>query len=114
MAFGLFKEGDQDEFANLIRTVAEPRISRLDGVAKVEVLSPIQPKEVLIEFEQDTLRAMSLNLALVIQNLRESSINLSIGNLVDGERKFYARLVGEYRRLEDIASMVVILKKHEQ
>ena len=107
MAFGLFKGGDQDEFANLVRTVAEPRISRLDGVAKVEVLSPIQPKEVLIEFDQNTLRAMNLNLALLIQNLRESSINLSIGNLVDGERKFYARLVGEYRRLEDIANMVV-------
>ncbi len=107
MAFGLFKEGDQDEFANLVRTVAEPRLSRLDGVAKVEVLSPIQPKEVLIEFDQNTLRAMNLNLALVIQNLRESSVNLSIGNLVDGERKFYARLMGEYRRLEDIADMVV-------
>ena len=107
MAFGLFRDGDQDEFANLVRTVAEPRISLLDGVAKVEVLSPIQPKEVLIEFDQNTLRAMNLNLALVIQNLRESSINLSIGNLADGERKFYARLMGEYRRLEDIAGMVV-------
>ncbi len=107
MAFGMFKGGDQEQFAHLMRTVAEPRFSRLEGVAKVEILSPVQPKEVLIEFSQDTLRGLNLNLAQVIQSLRESSINLSVGNLVDGDRKYYARLMGEYRRIEDIADMVV-------
>lgn len=107
MAFGVFREGDQEQFAHLMRTIAEPRLSRVEGVAKVEILSPIQPKEVLIEFSQDNLRAMNLNLAQVIQSLRENSISLSIGELEDGGRKHFTRLMGEYRRIEDIEALVV-------
>ncbi|NLF56329.1 MAG: efflux RND transporter permease subunit, partial [Candidatus Hydrogenedens sp.] len=107
MAFGVFRDGDQEQFAHLIRTIAEPRLSRIEGVAKVEILSPIQPKEVLIEFSQDNLRAMNLNLAQIIQSLRENSISLSVGELEDGGRKHYTRLMGEYRRIEDIEALVV-------
>ncbi len=107
MAFGVFRDGDQEQFAHLVRTIAEPRLSRIEGVAKVEILSPIQPKEVLIEFSQDNLRAMNLNLAQIIQSLRENSISLSVGELEDGGRKHYTRLMGEYRRIEDIEALVV-------
>ena len=107
MAFGLFRSGDMEEFAHLARTVIEPRISRVDGVANVDILSPVPQKEVLIEFDQDTLRSLSLGLPQVIATLQESSLNLSVGELTDGDRKFYVRAVGEYRRLEDVAGIVV-------
>lgn len=107
MALGMFREGDQERFDHLVRTLVEPRLSRVEGVAKVEVLSPVQPREVLIEFNQDTLRSLNLNLAQIIQAVRESSVNLSVGELAEGGRKHYARLIGEYRRIEDIGAIVV-------
>ncbi len=107
MAFGMFRGGDQEKFDHLVRTLVEPRLSRVEGVAKVEVLSPVQPREVLIEFNQDTLRSLNLNLAQIIQSIRESSVNLSVGELEEGARKHYARLIGEYRRIEDIGAIVV-------
>lgn len=107
IAFGLFNEGDQEEFTYRVRTVIEPRIRRLKGVAHVEIHSPVQQKEVLIEFEQNKLRAMNLGLAEVIARLRESSLNLSVGQLQDGDLKYYVRVTGEYRRLEDMANIII-------
>ncbi|HOJ68331.1 MAG TPA: efflux RND transporter permease subunit [Candidatus Hydrogenedentes bacterium] len=107
LAFGMFRDGDQDQFVHMMRTVVQPRLSRLEGVANVEILSPIQPREVLIEFDQHTLQSMNLNIAQVVQVIRESSISVSLGTLQDGTQKVYARLSGEYRKLDDIASMVV-------
>ena len=92
IALGMFREGDQDQFVHLMRTVVQPRLSRLEGVAKVEILSPIQPREVLIEFDQHTLQSMNLNIAQLVQIIRESSISVSLGTLQDGPQKVYARL----------------------
>jgi len=43
----------------------------------------------------------------LVTALREGSINLSVGELSDGGEKFLVRTVGEYRRLDDIADLVV-------
>lgn len=107
MAIGVFREGDQEEFVHQIRTIFEPRIRRIDGVAAVEILSPIQEKEIVVEFEQDILRSMNLALAEVIGALQQSSLNISVGQLTDDDTKFFVRVQGEYRRIEDIENLVI-------
>jgi HAE1 family hydrophobic/amphiphilic exporter-1 len=107
MAVGIFRDGDQEEFVHQIRTIFEPRIRRIDGVAAVEILSPIKEKEVVVEFEQDVLRSMNLGLAEVIGALQQSSLNISIGQLTDEETRFFVRVEGEYRRIEEIENLVV-------
>lgn len=107
IAFGVFHDGDQEEFNHMVRTVFEPRLRRLEGVADVQIHTPIQEKEVLVEFDQNTLRSMNLALAQVIGALRAGSLNLSAGQLVEGEQKYYVRVIGEYRRIEDIESLIV-------
>ncbi len=105
--FGLFQEGDQEEFTHRVRTIVQSRLNRLDGVAQVEVHSPIQEKSVLIEFDQARLRSLNLPLMQVMSTLQQSNLNLSLGELPDGEKKYYVRLTGEYRRIEDIGALVV-------
>ena len=107
LAFGLFQEGDQEEFTHRVRTIVQSRLNRLDGVAQVEVRSPIQEKNVLIEFDQVRLRSLNLPLMQVMSTLQQSNLNLSLGELPDGEKKYYVRLTGEYRRIEDIGALVV-------
>lgn len=106
-AIGLFRGGDQEAFVNTLRTVLEPRLRRVEGVADVQVRSPVREREVLIEFEQDNLRSLGLGLADVVAQLRASSLNLSVGELRDGDTKFLVRAVGEYRRIDDIANLLV-------
>ncbi len=107
VAFGVFSEEDPEEFNHQVRTIFEPRLRRLDGVADVQIHTPIQPKEVLVEFDQHTLRSMNLALAQVIAALRAGSLNLSVGQLEEGEQKYFVRVVGEYRRLEDVENLIV-------
>lgn len=107
LAFGVFRDGDEAEFIHQVRTQIEPRIRRQEGVANVEILTPITENEVLIEFEQDTLRSMNLGLAEVIAVLRESSFNLSVGQLIDSNERNFVRVLGEYRTLEDVKELVV-------
>ena len=41
LAFGVFRDGDETEFIHQVRTQIEPRIRRQEGVANVEILTPI-------------------------------------------------------------------------
>ena len=107
MAFGLFQEGNQEEFTHQVRTVIEPRLRRLEGVADVQVRSPVQEKEVVVEFDRDTLRSMNLALAQVVGALQQSSLNMSVGTINDAGSKYYVRALDEYRRIENIANLVV-------
>ncbi len=107
MAVGVFREEEQEEFVHLVRTVLQPRLGRIEGVADIEVLSPIRERDVLIEFDQDVLRGRNLGLATVIGMLRGGSMNLAVGELRDGQKNYFVRVVGEYRRIEDIASLIV-------
>jgi HAE1 family hydrophobic/amphiphilic exporter-1 len=107
VAFGVFRSGDEEQFIHEVRTFIEPQIRRLEGVANVEIITPIQENEVLIEFDQDTLESLNLALAQVISAIGESSMNLGLGQIQDESTKYYVRSIGEYRRIEDIQNLVV-------
>ena len=107
MAFGLFREGGDSAFVDLLRRTMEPRLRRIDGVADIQMQSSSPEREVIIEFEQDYLRNLNLGLFDVILRLRESSLNVSVGELVDGSSKHIVRVVGEYHRLDELGDLVV-------
>ena len=107
MAFGLFREGGDAAFVDMLRRTMEPRLRRLDGVADVQMQSSSPEREVIIEFEQDYLRNLNLGLFDVILRLRDSSLNVSVGELIDGTNKHIVRVVGEYHRLDQLGELIV-------
>jgi HAE1 family hydrophobic/amphiphilic exporter-1 len=107
MAFGLFTPGGDAAFVDMLRRTMEPRLRRIDGVADVELRSSSPEKEVVIEFEQDYLRSLNLGLFDVIVALRESSLNVSVGQLDDGRSESIVRVVGDYERLEQLGDLVI-------
>jgi HAE1 family hydrophobic/amphiphilic exporter-1 len=107
LAIGVFHEGDQERFTHNVRTLLEPRLRRVPGVADVQVRTPVLEKEVLIEFDQDTLRSMNLALAQVVSVLRQASLNISVGSLTEGNSRYLVRALGEYRRLDDLKELIV-------
>jgi len=107
MALGLFRAGDEAEFAHLVRTVAQPRLARIEGVAEVMAFASSPEPEVLIEFDQDRLRTHNVALYQVISMLQSANLNFPVGNLEDGQTKFYMRVDNELNRPEDIANLIV-------
>jgi len=107
MAFGVFRAGNEEEFVHLIRTVMEPRLARLDGVAEVQVFASKPEPEVLIEFDQNRLRTYNIALYEVIMALQTANLNLPVGSLLDGNSKFYVRVTDEFHRPEELANLVI-------
>ncbi|HPO14667.1 MAG TPA: efflux RND transporter permease subunit [Candidatus Hydrogenedentes bacterium] len=107
MAVGLFRGGDEAEFIHLVRTVVEPRLKRLDGVAEVRVFASRPEPEVLIEFDQNLLRTHNIALYQVITSLQTANLNLAVGDLSEGETKYFVRVAGEMKRPEDLANIIV-------
>ncbi len=107
MAFGMFRSGDESEFIHLVRTVIQPRLSRVEGVAEVTIFASKPEPQVLVEFDQNLLKTHSIALYQVMAALQTSNLNLSVGSLNQGESKFYVRVTDEYHRPEDMAEIVV-------
>lgn len=107
VAAGLFRESDEEEFVHLVRTLAEPRIRRVPGVADVQVLTTKPEKEVLIEFDQDLLRSLNLGLYELVGALQLSSLNVSVGELDQSQKTYIARVMGEYRNIDDLQNIIV-------
>ncbi|MFP4172422.1 MAG: efflux RND transporter permease subunit [Candidatus Hydrogenedentota bacterium] len=106
MAFSLFSPEDDEAFAHRLRTNIEPRLKRIEGVADVMLHAPGQ-REVFVEFDQDALRRANLGLYEVVEQLQESSVNLSLGALTDGGTRYYARASNEWSTVEELENLVI-------
>ncbi|HOJ33354.1 MAG TPA: efflux RND transporter permease subunit [Candidatus Hydrogenedentes bacterium] len=102
--FTLTTAGSYEELSHLARTVVKSRLLRLDGVADVQVFGKPE-QEILIEFDQSVLRSRNLSLYRLVAALQRSNLNLSIGEMTDGRRKYYVRVENQFRGPEDIASL---------
>ena len=107
MAVGLFRAGNEEEYVHLVRTVIQPRLARLEGVAEVQVFASKPEPVVLIEFDQNRLRNYNVALYEVITALQTANLNLPVGNLLDGNSKFYVRVTDEFHRPEELANLVI-------
>lgn len=107
LAVGVFREGDDSEFIHLVRDILKPRLSRVPGVADCTVLASRPEPEVLIEFDQKLLRQHNIALYTVLTALQTANINLSVGELVDGNRRYYVRVQGEMNRPDDLADLPI-------
>jgi len=107
MAFAVFRGGDEAEFIHLIRTVLRPRLARLPGVADVAIFASKPEPEVLIQFDQERLRANNIALYQVLAGLQTANVNVPVGSLNDGNLKYYVRVAGELNRPELLADLVI-------
>jgi hydrophobic/amphiphilic exporter-1 (mainly G- bacteria), HAE1 family len=106
MIFALYRDQDIERLADAARTVLQPRLLRIDGVADVAIFGEEQA-EVLVEFDQDKLRARGLSLYEVVQRLQLSNLNVALGELIDGNQKHFVRALGEFKSPQELGELVI-------
>jgi HAE1 family hydrophobic/amphiphilic exporter-1 len=106
MYLSLASDLPADELAHLAESTIKARLQRLDGVADVEVMGRRQ-REVLVEFDQDQLRARNLGLYQVVSALRNASLNVSVGQMHEGRTTYFVRVLDEFRHPDEIADLVI-------
>jgi HAE1 family hydrophobic/amphiphilic exporter-1 len=94
--------GDRKDFYSFVQEVLRPRMERIDGVANVDVRG-LDTKQIIVDLDPDLLQAYGVDLFTLSQALRSNNVNLSGGYVVEGEKKFSLRTVGEFTDVSDIA-----------
>ncbi len=106
MRVGLFGE----ESLVALRLLAEEEIKSdlesLEGVASVRVNGGLE-EEIHIEIDQPKLAALRIPLSQVVTRLAQENVNLTGGQLKDGEAEYLVRTLNEFRAVDEIKDIVV-------
>ena len=106
MWMGLFRGDDPDEAGWLARTVLQPKLERIDGVAEVGIRGQ-DMAGVYIEFDQEALKSLDLSLYEIIDTLRTSSLNVSVGQLTDGDVRYFVRADDQFTTTSQIENVMI-------
>lgn len=82
----------------------KPIVSRVDGVASVEVYGG-RERKILVELDRDKMVAYNISIERVMDVLGQSNINLLAGNVGTGKYEFAIRSMGAFLSVEDIGNI---------
>ncbi len=98
--------GPGDRLPDIARRVIEPRLLRLNGVANVEIHG-LQERQLTVELDQSRLQAHDVSMHEVARVIRSNNVNVSLGYVEDGGRRFISRAIGEFGAPDEIGSLVI-------
>ncbi|MDP6923315.1 MAG: efflux RND transporter permease subunit [Candidatus Scalindua sp.] len=81
-------------------------IETVSGVAAVRVSGGLE-EEIHVDLEEARLANLGIPISLVIERLSEENINLTAGNIKEGEVEYIVRTFNEFRQVEEINDIVI-------
>jgi HAE1 family hydrophobic/amphiphilic exporter-1 len=106
------KEKDtlDEERLKWLRTFAEERLKTdleaVEGTAAVKISGGLED-EIQITVDQERLAALDLSIETVVARLRAENVNLSGGELEQGNQRFLVRTLNEFTSVEQIANAII-------
>ncbi len=95
-----------EEVYRIAETVIKPRLERQRGVAMVNLGGGGQ-QEVAITVDPFLLGHFGVSMDQLAQLVAYENINLAAGALVEGDKDYQVRTIGEYRDLDDIRNLAL-------
>ncbi len=106
MRIGLYGEESLIALRLLAEEEIKPELESLEGVAAVRINGGLE-EEIQIEIDQPKLAALRIPLAQVVNRLAQENVNLTGGQLKDGEAEYLVRTLNEFQSIEEIKDIVV-------
>ena len=78
-----------------------PRLERLPGVAQVNLQGGLD-REILVSLKRDKLSYYNLDYSFVSNILAQENVNISAGDVVQGNRNLLVRTTGKFESLDEI------------
>lgn len=95
-----------EETRELVDIKLKPILSRVDGVASVEVYGG-RERKILVEMDRDKMVAYNISIERVMDVLGQSNINLLAGNVEMGKYEFAIRSMGAFLTVADVGDIGV-------
>jgi len=95
-----------EEIRETVDIKLKPVLSRVDGVASVEVYGG-RERKILVELDRDKMVAYNISIERVMDVLGQSNINLLAGNVDSGKFEYEVRSMGSFLTVNDIGEIGV-------
>src|SRR5690606_37592493 len=87
----------------LERQIKRP-LEQVAGVSKVELYG-VEKRQVVIRLDPDKMRALNIDATSIVSTLQSNNFAMTAGELRNSQNSILVKPVGEYRELEEIASL---------
>ncbi len=109
---GVSADMEIGELKRLVEDEVQSRFERIEGVASVAV-SGGEDEEVKIELDPEKLYGYGLSIGDIQSTLRSENLNLPGGNIKNGEKELLVRTTGEFKSIDEIRELPIILEGSE-
>jgi HAE1 family hydrophobic/amphiphilic exporter-1 len=99
-------ERDLSNAYDTLDRLLKRRLERVDGVSRVDLYG-VEKREIFIDLKVDKLRAYNVDVGRLFTTLRNNNFSLSVGDVIDGGRKYAVRAIGKYEDLDNIENLIV-------
>lgn len=106
MTIGANGKMDEAAFYDLIDKKIAPVLSRVEGVAQVNIIGG-QEREIQVNIDAVKLQGYGLSLPQVQQTLLSSNLDFPTGNIQTREQKILIRLAGKFSNVEELRNLVI-------
>ncbi|KYP14849.1 efflux RND transporter permease subunit, partial [Flavihumibacter sp. CACIAM 22H1] len=98
---------DESDFFDLIDKRISPVLSRVNGVAQVNLIGG-QEREIQVSLDPDKIKGFGLSVPQVQQAILSSNLDFPTGNVQTREQSILVRLSGKYKTVEELRNLVVL------
>jgi len=113
MTIGANGKMDESAFYDLIDKKIAPVLSRVSGVAQVNIIGG-QEREIQVNLDALKLQGYGLSVPQVQQTILSSNLDFPTGNIQTRDQKILIRLAGKYKNVEELRNLVVSSKNGVQ
>ena len=102
--------GQGDRLFDIVGKVVEPRLLRLEGVANVSV-EGIDEKQLIVHLDRERLDNHQVAIPSLGWQLRNNNVNVSLGRVMDGGRRYQVRAMGEFTAVDQIGKLPLVNRR---
>lgn len=109
MTIGANGKMDEAAFYDLIDKKIAPVLSRVTGVAQVNIIGG-QEREIQVNLDAVKMQGYGLSVPQVQQIILSSNLDFPTGNIQTRDQKILIRLAGKYKNVDELRNLVVSSK----
>ncbi|MTI32722.1 efflux RND transporter permease subunit [Xanthovirga aplysinae] len=94
------------EFFNLVDDEIRESLSRIDGVAKVDLVGGVE-REIRVNVDRDKLKAFNLTILQVTQAIAGANLDFPTGKIKSEDQQVLVRLSGKFQSVKDVENLVL-------
>jgi len=106
MTIGANGKMDEAAFYDLIDKKLTPILSRVEGVAQVNIIGGNE-REIQVNLDAVKMQGYNLSIPEVQQNILSSNLDFPTGNIQTREQKILIRLAGKYKDVNELRNLIV-------